>query len=122
MIVRRAELVAAVDDRDLVGELRQEDRLLHRRVAAADDEDFLLAVEGGVADGAVRDARALEALLGGEPELPRGRTRGDDHRLGQVFVVADADPERALGEVDGRDVVGEVLGAEALGLLAESAS
>ena len=34
-------------------------------------------------------------------------------------VVADADAERALGEVDARHVVGEVLGAEALGLRAE---
>ena len=36
--LRRAELVAAVDDRDLGGELREEHRLLHRRVAAADDD------------------------------------------------------------------------------------
>ena len=38
---RGAELVAPVDDRHLVGELREEDRLLHRRVAAADDDDVL---------------------------------------------------------------------------------
>ena len=60
----------------------------------------LLAEERRVADRAVRDAAALQALLGLEPELARGRAGGDDHRLGAVLVVADPDAERALGEVD----------------------
>src|SRR3712207_6915129 len=34
-----------VDDRHLGGELRQEDALLHRRVAAADDHDVLRSEE-----------------------------------------------------------------------------
>ena len=36
-----------------------------------------------------------------------------------VLVVADVDAERLLGEVDLRDVVGDELGAEPLGLPAE---
>ena len=40
-------------------------------------------------------------------------------RLGPVLVVADPDPEGPLREVDLRHVVGDELGAEALGLLAE---
>ena len=75
-----------------------------------------------VAGRAVRDAAALQRPLGLEPELARGRARGDDHGLGAVLLVADVDPERALGEVDARHVVGEVLGAEALGLRAEVAA
>ena len=63
--------------------------------------------------------RPWSALLGLEPELPRARAGRDDHRLGAVLVVADPDAERALGEVDLRDVVGDELGAEALGLAAE---
>ena len=42
----RAELVAPVDDRHLARELRQEERLLHRRVAAADDDHLAVAIEG----------------------------------------------------------------------------
>ena len=71
----------------LVRELREEDRLLHRRVAAADDDDVLAAEEGGVADGAVRDAAPLERALGLEPELARARAGGDDHRAGAVLVA-----------------------------------
>ena len=64
---RCAELVAPVDDRDLARELGEEDRLLHRGVAAADDSHRDVAPEGGVAHGAVGHAFPLKALLGGSP-------------------------------------------------------
>ena len=115
----RAEVLAAVNDCHLVGELRQERRLLHRRVAAADDHDLLLPEERRVADGAVRDAAALQPPLGVELELPGVRAGGHDDRLGAVLLVADVDAERTLGEVDAGDVVGDELGAEALGLAPE---
>ena len=117
--LRRAELVAPVHDRDLGGELRQEERLLHRGVAAADDDDLAVAVERGVAGGAVGDAAAVQRALGLEPELACGCPGGDDHGLGGVLVVADVDLERALGEVDAGDVVGQELGAEPRRLGAE---
>ena len=117
--LRGAELVATVDDGHLGGELRQEARLLHRRVAAADDHDLLLAEEGRVADRAVGDAPALERSLRLQSELARARSGGDDHRRRPVLVVADPDAERALREVNPGHVVGQELGAEALGLLAE---
>ena len=63
--------------------------------------------------------RPWSVALGLEPELAGGRARGDDHRACGVLVVADVDLERALGEVDAGDVVGEELGAEALRLGAE---
>ena len=50
--LRRPQLVAAVDDRDLGRELGEEDRLLDRGVAAADHRDRLLAEEEAVARGA----------------------------------------------------------------------
>ena len=108
-----------MDERDLGGELRQEERFLHRRVAAADDHDLAVAVERGVAGGAVGDAPAVERALRLEPELARGRAGGDDDRPADVLVVADVDLERALGEVDPGDVVGDELGAETGGLSAE---
>ena len=116
---RGTELVAAVDDVHLLRELRQEDRLFHRRVSAADDHDVLLLEEGGVADGAVRDAASLERPLGLEPELARARAGCDDHRPRPVLVAVHLDGERTLGEVDRRHVFGQELCAEALGLRTE---
>ena len=48
----------------LRGELGEERRLFHRRVAAADDDDLLVLEEESVAGRAVRDAEALQRLLG----------------------------------------------------------
>ena len=116
---RGAELVATMHDGHLVGELREEDGLLHRRVAASDDDDVLLAEERCVADGAVGDAAALEGALRVETELPGARAGRDDDRPREVLVVSDDDAERPLGEVDLGHVVREVLGAEALRLRPE---
>jgi hypothetical protein len=110
-----------MENRDLGGELGQEDRLLHGGVAAADDHDFLVTVERGVADRAVGDAAAVQCALRLEVELARGRAGRDDHALGTVLVVPYPDAERALGEVDPRDVVGEKLGPELLRLAPELA-
>ena len=117
--LRRAELLAPVHDRHLRGEARQERRLLHRGVAAADDDQLLVLEERAVAGGARRDAAALVGLLAGEPEPARARAGGDDHGLRAVLGVLDPDAERALGEVDAGDVVGDELRAEALRLPAE---
>jgi hypothetical protein len=108
-----------VDDGHLGRELGEENRLLHRGVAAADDDHLTLLEERGVADGAVRDSAPLQGLLGLEAELACVRAGGDDDRFGAVLGVADPDTEGALGEIDLRHVVGDELGAEALRLLAE---
>ena len=57
------QAVAAVDQRDLLAHLRQIERLLDRRVAAADDRHRLAAEEEAVAGGAGRDAGAREVAL-----------------------------------------------------------
>ena len=108
-----------MDERDLVAEARQEQRLLQGGVATADDEDVLVAEEGAVACCARRDAAALEPLLGVEPEPARARAGGDDHGPRGVLRVLDPDAEGTLGEVDARHVVGDELCPEALGLAAE---
>src|SRR5439155_19430392 len=63
-----AELVAPVDEREVRGELGDEDRVLHRRVASADDGDVLALEERTVADTARGDAAARELLLPGNPQ------------------------------------------------------
>ena len=119
MICDARNIIAPVHERHFGRELGEEGRLLHRRVAAAHDDDFALLEERRVADRAVRDAAALELALGLEPELPGVRPGRDDDGLRAVLVVADPYAERALGEVDPGDVVGYELGPEALRLLAE---
>ena len=119
---RGAELVAAVHDLHLGGELAEEDRLLHGRVAAADDQRRLVAEEGGVARGAIGDATAAELLLARDPELAVLGAHRKDHRAGPILVVAHVDLVHAaglVGELDPRGLVGQEPRAEALGLVAE---
>jgi hypothetical protein len=52
--LRRAKRLPPVDDRDLAGELREEGRLFHRGVPAADDHQVLSLEEEAVARGAGR--------------------------------------------------------------------
>jgi hypothetical protein len=59
---RRAELVAAVDDRDLGREPGQERRLLHRRVAAADHRQVAPLEQRAVAGRARGHAVLLELV------------------------------------------------------------
>ena len=106
--LRRPEVFAAVDDRDLGR------RTGSGSVASSIAESpppttttCLSREEGRVAGRAVRDAAALQPLLGLEPELPGGGAGRDDDRLGEVLLVADPDAEGPLGEVDLRHVVGD---------------
>ncbi len=72
-----AEVIAAVNERDLGGEVGQEQGFLDGGVAAADHDDFLVAIEEAVAGGAGRNAEALELLLrtAGRASSPARRWR-----------------------------------------------
>jgi hypothetical protein len=87
-----------------------------RNVASSIDDDVLVGEERRVAGGAVRDAPTLEPPLGVQSELTGRRAGCDDHGAAPVLVVAHPHAERLLREVDLRDVVGDELGVEALGL------
>ena len=120
-MLRGAELVAAVDDGQLAGELGDEDRVLHRRVAAADHDHLFALEEGAVADTAGGDAAAAQLHLAGDAEPARLRPHRQDHGLGEVLLVAEEDPVDAtvVAELDPVDVIGDEAGAEALRLGAE---
>src|SRR5581483_8594990 len=85
--LRRAKLIAAVDQIHFVREAREIIGLLARRVATADDRDDLLAEEIRVADGAVADAAAGEFQLARDPELDRRAARRDDHDRRHVDIA-----------------------------------
>ena len=82
------------------------------------DHDLALAIESPAARRAVGDAAAVQLRSDSSPSCARS-PGGHDDGLREVLVVADVDLEQALGEVDAGDVVGEEVGAEALGLGAE---
>ena len=114
---RGAEVFSAVDDGDLLGEAREEERFFHGGVAATDDRDLETACEEAVAGGAGADAVADEGLLGGKAEPARGRAGGDDERAGEDDVLADGELEGRLADVDGGEMAEGDLGTEARGLL-----
>ena len=113
-----AELRRAVDQVHLRGEARQEHRLFHGGVAAADDADVLAGEEEAVAGGAARNAVADERLLTGQSEPARAGARGDDQRARVHHLVAEVQFDRRLGQVRADQVTHLHLGAELLGLLA----
>ena len=78
----------------LRGELGEEDRLLHRGVAAADDDRRAVLEERGVAGRAVGHAAAAELLLAGHAELLVLGAHREDHGAGLVGLVVDPDGVR----------------------------
>ena len=120
--LRRAELIAAVDDLHVLGELGQEGGVLHGGVAAADHDGGLVAEEGGVAGGAVGHAAGSQLVLTGHAQLLGLGAHGQDHAAGQILLVAHVDTVHAavLGQIHAGDVVGHEPRPEALGLVAEA--
>ena len=103
----------------VVGEAGEERRLFDRGVAAADDGDVLVAEEEAVTGRARRDTVAERRFSPSHAERAVARTRREDHRRGPVVrPSASVTVLTRPVEVDRYDVVGEQLGAEALGLRA----
>src|SRR5918994_803840 len=118
--LRSSELVTAMDDRELLGELGDEDRVLHRRVATADHDHLLVLEEGAVAHAAGGHPVAAELDLARDTEPLRLSSHGEDHGLCPVLVVVDPDAlEPSVAELDPGRVVGDEAGAEVARLLAE---
>ncbi len=119
--LRRAELVSAVDDHHRGGELGQEHRLLHRRVATTDDDRRQIPVERRVAGRAIAHPAAAELILAGHPELAVLCAHSQDHSAGQMYVRTDEDPVQSpvLGELDAGHIICLEPRAEPPGLITE---
>jgi hypothetical protein len=90
MIFEARSAVAAVDEINLAGETREEQRLLGRAVAAADDRDIHLAVERAVAGRAGRHAlAAVKLLFAGDAGQARRGAGGDDDGLRPDLAVGE---------------------------------
>ncbi len=125
-----AEGIAAVHEINLGGEFGEVGGFFNGGIAAADDDEGLVAEagQGAIADGAGGDAVVFEFSFGGEAEVIGGGASGDDDGVGEseLFIVAGEvvdvpDFEWLGGEIDAGDEVGFGAGAEAFGLLLEGA-
>jgi len=101
-----------------LGELGQEQSLLQRRVAAADDHDLLILKEEPVAGGAGRHPVSNQLTLRGKPQHLRRRPGRDDERPALLHRPVDGDPERAPAEIRGGNRPLAKLRPEPFGLLA----
>ena len=67
-----------MDEVHLAAVLREHERFLESRVAAADDDRVLVLVHRAVAVGALRNAAAFELGFAGNAEPLQARAGGDD--------------------------------------------
>ena len=110
----RPEPVPAMDDVHRRSDVREVERLLDGGVAAADHRHWTVLEEEPVTRGAGRHAGPLVPFLRGDPEIPRGRSGGDDERIAGVDVLVADEAEGRFGEVRGVDLVKDRFGAETL--------
>ena len=122
--LRCPQLIAAVDDRDLLRKAAEKVRFLECGIAAADHGNVVITEEEAVAGGTGRQTMTDEFGLPIEAQHDRLRTGGDDEGMGpigRVGRIGIADPHAVgrSGKVDPADLDGLDLRPEALGLHAE---
>ena len=113
-----AKFFRAVNQCDPAGEAGEEQRLFHRRIAAADHRNLLAAEEKSVAGGATGDAAADQGLLAGQAQPARAGAAGDDQRPRADLLLAHAQGEGILAEIGVCNVRQTKLGPKAACLFA----
>src|SRR5262249_47423263 len=95
------------------------ERLLHRRVAAADDRNLFAFEEEAVTRRAATHATRLQALFIRKTQPHRARARRHDDRVRCELLLGGPQMERPAGKVNAHDIAHDRLRAEALGLRLE---
>ena len=107
-----------MQQRDLGGKAGEEERLFHRRIAAADDGNLAPAEEEAVAGGATGDAVTDQRLLAGQAQPTRAGAGGDDQRAGResrrprseaVMRIRAQIHRSEMGQLEGRAEAGGLL-------------
>ena len=99
---------------DFLRDVRQIQRFLDGRVAAADYGHILIAEEKSVAGRTRRHALAFELFFGRNAKIFRRRARSDDERVAGVFATVADEAERALRQIRGVNVIENDIGVETL--------
>ena len=98
--------------------VRQIERFLDGRIAAADDDDLLAAEEKPVAGRTGRDAEAAEHLFARQSKPARLRAGGEDQRFADIGGAQIASRDKGPpAEIDRRDQIGDDPGPDMLRLL-----
>ena len=108
--------VAAMHQIDLAGDVGQVQRFFHSGIAAADHGHILILVEETIAGGAGRHAAAFEGVFGRNAQIFSGSARCNDERIAGVFAGITHQPERALRQVGGMNMVKHGFGIETLSM------
>src|SRR5208337_5687085 len=95
---RSAKLLAAMDERHLAGEARQEYGFFHGRVATTDHRNFLARKEEAVASGAGRNAVADERVFVRQTKPACRGSAGNDERASVNDLFAHAQLERMFAQ------------------------
>ena len=112
-----AEGIAPVHDGDVLGEMGEVERLLDRRIAAADHEHRFAAEEEAVAGRAGRDAEAPEGVLARQVEPFGARPGRQNDGVGQDDATGvAAEDERPALKLEPRDILAFDPRADMLGL------
>jgi hypothetical protein len=112
-----AQFVAPVNQRHRLGEIGEIKRFLDGRIAAADDDHVLAAIEETVAGRAGRNAKPMIFLLALDPEPFGLGAGGDDQRVACRPRRCRRRAERARVDFDLGDDVVDDFGADILRLL-----
>ena len=103
--------------RHMGGDVGEINRLLDRRIAAADDDNPLAPKEESVAGGAGGDAKTLELLLARQAQPSGLGARRDNERVAGVNLAEVAEKlERAAAEPRFNDMIRNEFRADMLGL------
>ena len=115
---RCPKLVAAMDERNFVGKTRQERRLFHGGVSAADHSYIFAGEKEPIASCARGDTVPDKGLLAGQSQPARRSAAGNNESARKQRVFAHLHGERALAQVGAGGVAVPVFRAKALCLAA----
>src|SRR5690349_8614271 len=85
-MTRGLEGVLVVHEQDALAVVRQHERLLERRIAAADYDGSFVLIHGSVAISALRNAAAFELGLAGDAQFLQPGTGCDDDATRSVHA------------------------------------
>ena len=115
-----AELVSAMHDSHVAGDIGQIKRFLNRRIAAADHGNRLVTVKEAVAGGAGRYAAAGKRFFRGQAEILRRGAGRNDQCVAGIGAGVTNQGKGLFAQLGGMDVVENDFGFEAFGMRFEA--